>query len=695
MLLLISATINAQVSSDTCIDAANATSINGTGTFTVSAVNGSEVPNPICAANGTGANNGEWYAYTIDTTEETGVTVTTDLTQNSGGDTRLHIYSGNCGNLTCIVGDDDGGSDFLSTAVFNAMPNTTYYIAFDDKWSPAGFDFEISYTEPEEEIEPAPITFTVSGLSTSGSNRAVVDMNGDFLDDVVSISSTNVNIQFQDATQASGFREVDITTPSADYTPSWSLSAADYNADGYTDLLYGAGNGVTFMKAVIDNSKLNNGNDFDDVSTFEEASGPDYVFSQRSNFVDINNDGNLDAFVCHDVAPNVYYLNDGSGNLVYHQTGTTGAPYNLGDYSSGGNYGSIWIDYDNDGDQDMFIAKCGGATARRTNQMHTNNNGVFTENAAAIGLADPMQTWSSTWGDFDNDGDLDVFIGSSDPSDPHKLMRNDIDYSNPNNITSTFVDVTAGSGVVGVTSFNHENVRYDFDNDGNLDIASNGDILFGNGDMTFTVNSGMVPSDGSFGDLNNDGFIDAFGGSIYMNNANANNWITINTIGTTSNLNGIGARVIIQTPTGSQIREVRSGDGFRYMNTINTHFGIGTNTSITSITVEWPSGIVDQISNPTINNSIQITEGENPLSLNQFEVNNLITYPNPTSEDLNLSSNYNLNKAEYTIFDVSGRLVKKGRINNNKLNVSTLAAGNYFLRVLDNKTTKVQKFIKL
>ena len=152
---------------------------------------------------------------------------------------------------------------------------------------------------------------------------------------------------------------------------------------------------------------------------FTQISTPEYVFSQRSNFVDINQDGHLDAFVCHDVAPNVYYLNDGTGNLTFYQGG-------LGDYFSGGNYGSIWIDYDNDRDMDMFIAKCGGETARRTNQMLTNNgDGTFTENASILGLADPMQTWSSSWADYDNDGDMDVFVGAS--SGTHKLMRNNGD----------------------------------------------------------------------------------------------------------------------------------------------------------------------------------------------------------------------------------------------------------------------------
>ncbi|WP_157811578.1 FG-GAP-like repeat-containing protein [Lacinutrix sp. Bg11-31] len=526
---------------------------------------------------------------------------------------------------------------------------------------------------------PSPISFSTQSISTTGTNRAVVDMNGDNLDDIVSINDNNINIQEQ---QTDGsFLQKNITTTSADFTPSWSLVAADFDKNGYTDLLYGGGSGVTFMKANANGT------------AYSEISGSEYVFSQRSNFIDINNDGHLDAFVCHDVAPNVYYINDGNGNLQFYQTpedGTTnGAPHNLGGYASGGNYGSIWVDYDNDGDQDMFIAKCGGITARRTNQMHTNDgNGNYTENAAAIGLADPMQTWSSAWGDFDNDGDMDVFVGSSDPNDPHKLMRNDM------NTIGTFTNVSVGSGSVNATTFNHENVAYDFDNDGFLDIASNGDILFGNGDLTFAVFDDLVPDDGSFGDLNNDGFIDAFGGDIVMNNTNSNNWIVINTNGTSSNIDGIGARVELTTALGTQIRDVRSGDGFRYMNTLNTHFGIGTETTITAVTITWSSGIVDQILYPIINETLSVTEGEHPLSVDNFLVENLILYPNPTKQDLNLNGDYEVNNHKFQVFDISGRQIFKGTIKNNKIDVSRLQSGNYILRIANNEKVRTQKFIK-
>lgn len=136
-----------------------------------------------------------------------------------------------------------------------------------------------------------------------------------------------------------------------------------------------------------------------DGTAFTEVSYPQYVFSQRSNFVDINNDGNLDGFVCHDVDANVYYLNDGTGNLVYNQGGFG---------PTCGNYGSIWVDFDGDGDQDLFVAKCG---CDPVDILYQNNgNGTFTNIAPALGFADSHQSWSSAWGDYDNDGDMDVLV---------------------------------------------------------------------------------------------------------------------------------------------------------------------------------------------------------------------------------------------------------------------------------------------
>ncbi|WP_250433529.1 FG-GAP-like repeat-containing protein [Hanstruepera flava] len=530
---------------------------------------------------------------------------------------------------------------------------------------------------------PAPVTFSTQSFNSLGSpsiNWAVVDMNGDYLDDIVTVrtsSSTTINVQYQNS--GGGFTSTNITTPSPDYSPSWSMAAADYNADGFTDLLYGSGSGVTFMRS--------NGN-----GTFTEVSGSDYVFSQRSNFADINNDGHLDAFVCHDVAPNVYYINDGSGNLTFYQSDEPGAPYSLGSYPSGGDYGSIWIDYDNDGDLDMFIAKCGGEEARRKNQMFRNNgDNTFTEVAASLGLDDPMQTWSSAWGDFDNDGDMDLFVGAS--SGTHKLMRNDV------NTTGNFIDVTASSNVLDLSTTGHENLAFDFDNDGNLDIVSNGNILFGNGDLTFTSYENIFPYvNGSFGDLNNDGFIDAVTqgstGTIYFNDTVANNWIKIHTKGTVSNINGIGARVEVHTASGVQIRDVRSGEGFAFMSTINTHIGIGEDNSITKIIVRWPSGVIDEILAPAINQPITIIEGENTLSTPDSTISDLIIYPNPAGNTLNIKSTNDISDKIATVFDINGKRVLNKRLTNQTVDVSSLQSGLYFLRIESNGKVLNRKFLK-
>ncbi|MEZ4793658.1 MAG: FG-GAP-like repeat-containing protein [Gelidibacter sp.] len=664
--------LNAQ-SYNTCTEAFNSSSITE-GTYHVGTINGDVPPSYCNGASGSGVTAGEWIKYVP--TDDYSVTVSSDLAVNGDKDTRFHVFTGACGALSCVAGDDDAGTytgtngnSYLSVATFDVFSGQTYYIVWDDKWSNSS-DFDFTLSEDTYVPPPAsPVTFTQQSVSATGSDRAIVDMNGDFLDDLVSISQTNININYQLA--SGGFNSVNITTTPADYQPSWSLAAGDYDANGYNDLLYGDGNGVTFMRA---NS---NG------TAYTEISGPQDVFSQRSNFVDINNDGHLDAFVCHDVAPSVSYINDGSDNLVF--TNSNG----LGNYATGGNYASTWIDFDNDGDIDMFMAKCGGNEARRTNQLYRNNgNGTFTEIGASAGLADIIQTWSSAWGDYDNDGDMDVYVGSSTGYD-HKLMRNNGD--------NTFTDVTSSANV-GTAEIGHENVPGDFDNDGNLDIYSNGSILFGNGDLTFTVNNSLtVPDVGSIGDINNDGFLDFFYGSVYKNNGNSNNWIKIATVGNTaggySNINGIGARVEINTDSGTQIRDVRSGEGFRYMHSLNTHFGIGANTSVNYVKVIWPSGVVDNILNPNINELLIINEGST-LSTQDTFVNDLILYPNPTKSVLNLNTLENLSDTIYSVFDMNGKRVLNSKLNSNTIDVSALSSGNYILRLMSGNSIKSQKFIK-
>ena len=628
------------------------------GNYTVDGITGTEIPAPVCAPGGTGATSGMWYSYTA--TADTAITLSTEP---SATDTRVHIYTGSCGALTCLAGDDDSGAGYASLVSFNVTAGVTYLIAYDNRYTSAGFPISVTYTIPIVIPDPPEgiVLFTSITLNgVVGSTYGAVDMNGDFLDDVVSVGATNVNILRQ---IPGGFTPFNYTTSAADFPASWSMSAGDLDNNGFNDLQYGAGSGVTYMMANATGTGYN------------EVSFPQYVFSQRGNMADINNDGNLDAFMCHDVDANVYYLNDGNGNLVFHQ----------GEFGSTcGNYGSIWVDYDSDGDVDMFVAKCGCDPVDIL--MRNNGDGTFTSMAATLGLADSHQSWSSAWGDYDNDGDMDILIGSSS-SGVHKLMRN--------NGNGTFTNVTAGSGF---DAFFGESIEWntrDFNNDGFLDIIGGGAIHYGNGDLTFAPDPN-APGNGPIGDLNNDGFLDILSGNTArINQGNDNNWLVVNAVGTVSNKNGMGARIRVTSALGSQIREIRSGDGFRYMSSLNAHFGLGTDTEVIEVEVYWPSGLIDHISAPAINGTLTVIEGLNTsVAASPVLAGELSVFPNPAVDVLTLSGASNLRNNRVMVLDVTGKRVMEGSLRNGQLDVSSLNSGAYVLSVIVDGNVVQQRFTK-
>lgn len=652
-------TLLASYGQNTCADALPIT----VGTYTVDTVDGTDVPLPVCSSGGTGATAGEWFLYTAP--GYVTVTVSTDLPENGNTDTRVQIYSGECGSLTCVGGDDDSGTGLLTIAVFNAYAGQSYRIAFDNRYSGLGFNFVVT----EQPWDPTAIAFTNQGVSTSGSAYAAVDMNNDGYDDIVSVTATNIRIHHQ---QPDGsFVMTDYPTTNADYTPSWSLAAGDIDGNGFLDLLYGGGSGVTFMYANADGTG------------FTEVSGPQYVFSQRSNFIDINNDGNLDAFVCHDVQPNVYYLNDGTGNLSFVQGG-------LGNTPDGGNYGSIWIDYNNDHKIDLFIAKCRGGSQvlASVDQLHRNNgDGTFTEIAGPMGLGGYQQSWSSAWADYDMDGDMDVLIGASSfAQGGHMLMRNDGD---------VFTNVTEGSGFDVFTGTSIEWVAHDFNNDGWVDVlGASSTIHFNNGDMTFTPIM-MTASSGPIADLNNDGFLDVVnGGTIRLNTGNGNNWLRVNLQGTISNKNGIGARVEINSPVGTQIRDVKSGDGFRYMSFLGSHFGLAEDDAVETVAVYWPSGVVDVVENVPANTTLTVVESV-PTNVSALDGSAFSIAPNPATDRLSINGTSNGQRMTALVLDASGRVVMRQMLQGASLDIAALKAGSYLLQILTEEGLWQERFTKL
>lgn len=500
-------------------------------------------------------------------------------------------------------------------------------------------------------------------------SEVAVDMNGDYLDDYVRVSETGIGIDYQqaDGTFISTFINIAIAN-----VPNWSVAAADIDENGYNDLVLGNGSRVSFLFANSDGTVY-----------FEDAH-PEYIFSQRSTFSDIDNDGDIDAFVCHDVDESHPYRNDGNQIMVLDQNliQTLDRP---------GNYAAIWVDYDNDGDSDMYLTKCrGGALPgdeNRDNAMYTNNgDGTFTENGLEINMRDNAQSWATVFEDFDNDGDFDAFIVNHDFQ--NRFMENDG--------TGVFTDIIATTGINPDDLGAWENQSGDFDNDGFVDIFSelSKELYLNNGDLTFT-GIDLPFDEGGIGDFNNDGFLDVVNdGDLWINNGNGNNWVKIGLEGVESNLNGIGARIEIYGDWGRQIREIRSGQGFSHMNSLVAHFGIGTSTGIDQIIIHWPSGTIDYIDNPNMNETHIIVEGSNPLAVTDFEINGINIYPNPTTDYINFSLK-GLENTPVSIIDLNGKLIVNTKIStDNSINVTSLNTGVYFVQLEVEKQTVSYKFVK-
>lgn len=643
------------------------------GTNTASTSSGTTVPVPAHCQFLQGTESFIWYKFTA--TIDTLIEVSTATSANTGLDTRVSIFDGNCTALNCIAYGDDEVA-YLALAEFNVVAGTTYYIVFDNYWGSMPIDFTLTQmSSGGGGGNPTPmITFTSAAVPGGVQSRCVVDMNNDKLDDIVVPNGNNLHILYQSPSVPGTFSSATYgITGAVTNSPSWSIAGGDMDNDGFTDLIYGGGSGAS----IIMSNPTGTG--------YTHFAGGQYIFSQRTNVVDVNEDGIADAFVCHDVDANVWYESNGDETFIHHQGG-------LG--PNGGNYGSVWIDYDNDCDMDLFIAKCGSDAI---DQLHRNDgNGVFTSVAPAAGINDPSQTWSSAWADYDNDGDMDAFIGaSSSGSGSHKFYRN--------NGNGTFTNITAGSGFDAYPTYlGIENQPVDFNNDGWVDVYGMGGlIMFNDGDMTFTASTCPAYS-GATGDLNQDGYIDIVSGStIYYNDVDTNNYLVVTTVGSTSNKQGIGARVTISSALGNQIRDIRSAEAFGSMQTLNAHFGLGDDTQIDFVSVCWPSGIEDIIYNPAINSHITINEGST-VGILENEILNLAIYPNPANENATLRFGSKSGGNHWiSITDINGKIVStknfaaEAGTNEHQISLAGINAGIYLVTVTDeNGNTKHLKLIK-
>jgi len=225
---------------------------------------------------------------------------------------------------------------------------------------------------------------------------------------------------------------------------------ADYDNDGDLDLFIGF-NGKPNRLYQNDKGKFN------DVAA--KVGLADNDVTRTSSWGDYNGDGHMDlfvGFVSRVKRWNKLYRNDGDGKHFTNVTKSAGVTLE-------GNFRqACFVDYDNDGDLDLFVG-----LRDKPNVLFKNTNGIFSNMAKQLGIDDPRRTVGAVWFDYDKDGDLDCYVTNMD-GDANGLFRND---------GSKFVDVAKEAGVEtggrALGSKTYGSVRpslADYDNDGNIDI---------------------------------------------------------------------------------------------------------------------------------------------------------------------------------------------------------------------------------
>ncbi len=405
---------------------------------------------------------------------------------------------------------------------------------------------------------------------------------------------------FTDVTQEVGLLE---------FMPTQTAVWSDFNNDGWVDLL--VGNETPWSKFYKFPTQLyvNQGGEKNTVTFTEisEAAGinlTEYVKGVVAG--DYDNDGWADIYVSTLEGRNFLFRNTGviKDGLPHFEDVTEEAGL-LEDINT---FPAWFWDYNNDGWLDIFVSGynrgSAGSIAHQVAAEYQNlpfeadmprlyrNNGpsasgrpTFTDVTQEANLYQIMHTMGSNFGDLDNDGYLDMFLGTGDPDFrsiiPNLVFRNDQG--------KEFQNVTTAGGF-GNLQKGHAAAFADLDHDGDQDIF---------------VNMGGA----NYGDVYQNSLFE----NPYSNSAEANHWITLQLLGTKSNRMAIGARIRIVTIEQGQsrsiFREVNSGGSFGG-NTLRQEIGLGSSSMIDTLQISWPaSGTVQTLINLKANQFLAITEG--------------------------------------------------------------------------------------
>ncbi|MCP4545581.1 MAG: PKD domain-containing protein [bacterium] len=490
----------------------------------------------------------------------------------------------------------------------------------------------------------------VDALPTTaqGVGAAWVDYQSDGVPDLFLTNNGTANILFRNESNGNFTMVGDevIGNTGTGHAGVW----ADYDSDGLADLYL-----VNYEQP---NCLLRNlgGGEFADVASGELSEAGPYT---GATWVDYNIDGLLDLYLTVDGASNILFK-----NALVHE----GTMYVVNVTGPGGgtesSQAAAWADFDNDGDQDVFIVN-----RNEENHLYENIQDFgFVELTGNASINDIGDGASATWGDYDGDGFLDLYVVND--GQPDLLLKN------------------TGSGferIMHAPLFDSGNGRSaswgDFDNDGDLDLYvsrhEQQDLYLRNdgGDQFLKVDfftEGTTGSGGSvaLADYDGDGDLDIYLANYSDNKLlenlcqNGNSWLHVDLVGGESNRSAIGARIRIVTGSISQIREINGGSGSSSQNSPTVEFGLGENTVVDSLIIQWPSGLGQIETQVAVNQRLIIIEGET-VSIDAHDdsvppaTSICQAYPNPFNPVTTIQ--YNVSKeasVDLRIHDVAGRLVR-------------------------------------
>lgn len=347
--------------------------------------------------------------------------------------------------------------------------------------------------------------------------------------------------------------------------------------------------------------------------------------SQEASWIDFDDDGDLDLFLANHrfpgdpnpIACSLYRNDDGTFSKLDN------AAIGLIEDEGGS---VVWWDYDNDGDSDALWSRNQNTAVFFDND----GDGTFTQ-VTDNELVLPPGKYSFGPADFDNDGDLDLFAVDSYPGAP--LL-----FTNMGN--GEFAPVT-GQEISSDVGFWSGGYWGDYDNDGYLDLyitAHNyynphpNRLYHNNGDGTFDrVLTEVVAIDNepssaaAWADHDRDGDLDLFvanvsnrNNALYINSGNGNAWIQVALTGTASNRSAIGAKIRLKAVIGGrsmwQLREISARNGFFAQSDLVAHFGLGDAAIVDSIAVEWPCGTDQILTGVAVNQRLAITEPDTTVA---------------------------------------------------------------------------------